>query len=286
MKWCVISAEVGDQKLAQILSQYLNQIGIENEFQFLAADPVSFADIHKEALQNFDQIRLGRPFGQHVIQLYKKMESQSSQLGAADCIVKADSGVWPRSALYRAWASLLGLWGDKLKVDSAALVVGAGASARISIASLIRVGFQRIHVTSTFDDEGLALIKEMKRSFVGIEFEFIGQDKLVLLPGNHGILVNTTPLIPENDILKELYYFNFLQKDGMVWDLTIEPWTTALVQQAEEVGASVIRGAELKAWTDAHWVQWVVPENKRSAFDQKAYFSLLQTQLASEDPKS
>jgi shikimate 5-dehydrogenase len=78
-----------------------------------------------------------------------------------------------------------------------------------------------------------------------------------MLPGTNSIMVNTTPSGVDNELIKELLYFNFLEPGGEVWDLSLSPIETALVKEAEEIGTRVVRGSEVASWVDVVWAKWV-----------------------------
>lgn len=256
MRWTEIGFEQWTQHRA-FLSQYLTSLGVNNEFVPQSIPPLEFAEALVKAKNEFEQIRIAAPFGEQVLPLFHKHEASANQIGAVDCIVKRNDGWWPRSALFQAWVDLLNLHGEKLNLDSSVLVVGAGAAARVSVAAVLKLGFKKINISSKYDEEGQVLIREISKKYLGANFDFIGQDKLILLPGIHGMVINTTPYIAENDMLQELTYFNFLQKQGIVWDLTVFPLETPLTSEAQNIGIPVIHGYELAAAADVHWVKWV-----------------------------
>jgi shikimate 5-dehydrogenase len=123
------------------------------------------------------------------------------------------------------------------------------------------------------------LIKELKRVYFGIDFRFVSQGQLVLLPGSNSVVVNSTPYTATNEIVKELACFNFLKAPGMIWELSLGPIETELVVESRQIGATAIRGHEIAMYTDKKWTEWVAPD-KAAAVDFQRYADLLYEKYA------
>lgn len=220
--------------------------------------PEDFPEVLAKAQSEFEQLRIDSPLRELVVRKFKLQSKMISDLGAADSLLQRNRKWWPDAGLYHAFTQLFSRFGSALELSADMLVVGAGASARLAVAAGLRAGFSKINLTSKFDDQGIHLLSELKKSFFGVTFEFVPQDRLVLLPGSNSLLVNTTPLTPDNDLLEELYYLNFLKPDGMIWDLVIEPQTTPLIREGEQISIRCVRGIEIAALTDSKWIEWIL----------------------------
>ncbi len=165
--------------------------------------------------------------------------------------------------------------GSGLDLKGSILIVGAGAGARVAAAAFINVGYKKVNITNKFSEQAEDLIEDLERKYFDIEFEFIPEEKLVLLPGTNSVLVNTTPLLPSNDLLNELYYFNFLKSPGIVFDFTTVPIDTPLVLEAEALGIKVVRGFEVSSWGDMSWVEWAFAKK----LDREAYCERLKEKM-------
>jgi shikimate 5-dehydrogenase len=256
VKWAVIGHKVFEKRY-QALSEFLRSLGTENTVAVIDCQPENFPETLETAMAEYDQLRIDSPLRGAVVRKFKLQSKVISDLGAADCLIKRGGKWWPDCGLYYAFTQLFSRHGSRLDLSADMLVVGAGAAGRLAIAAGLRAGYSHINLTSKFDDEGIYLLGELKKSYFGVTFEFVPQDRLVLLPGSNSLLINTTPLDPSNDLLEELYYLNFLKPDGMIWDLVIEPETTALIREGEQINIGCVRGVEIAALTDAQWIEWV-----------------------------
>ena len=264
MKWCTIGFGI-DVERYKILEKWLKDSGIDNEFVPEETSPTDFSEKLPKLLEVYDQIRIDSPFRHEAFVEIKKHEAQMVLLRAADTFYKDPHGNWwLRLAGYHAMNDLINSMEKSLELEGDALIVGAGGGARAAIATLVKAGFQKFNITNAFDDQATELISEMKKMYFSVEFRFVSQSQLVLLPGTNSIVVNTTPFTKTNEILDELHFFNFLTPKGIVWDLTIRPIETPLIKEALEVGARVFRGYEFAALTDSRWAGWVAPDNNLS----------------------
>jgi shikimate 5-dehydrogenase len=268
--WIEVSLEPYEKRY-QCLAEQLRKKGLENNFsaQTMPIDDSSWGKLQAQ-LSQLQGLRLGRGWGEGILRMLPDHSVHISRLGAADCLIKADGRWWPRSASYQGLFEVLTMWGKYFDLDSSALIVGAGAMARTSIAVLFREGFKRFSITALDKERGLNLIAQMQRVFLGAEFSFIPREELILLPGNYGIVVNTTPSSKDNALLQELSYFNFLAPGGIALDLYFNPAVTQFLKDAEEVGARIIPGYLVAATTDKIWAKWAadveIPEQEYAEF--------------------
>ena len=238
-----------------LLSDYLNDKGFKNEFTQLEISPVEFEDKLKEALAEYDAIRLGSPFGIQSLDYFEYQPAEVAYLRAADSIVKRD-GRWELMAsALKGFEKFIRDNGTGIDLDYSVLIVGSGAAARFAIHALLKIGIKHINLSNQFSEQAKELIAELNQKYFGVDFEYIPDDQLVLLPGTNTVLVNTTPLVDSNHILKELYYFNFLRTDGLVIDYTFLPLNTPLIQGAVQIGINAIHGYEICAWSDLQWAK-------------------------------
>lgn len=255
-KWSVIG-DLFFQTRYEFLSQLLNEQGWANEIQFVKCGPVDFPEHLGKLLMTSDSIRIESPFRELVLKQFNRHPFLTQALGASDVLVKKEKQWWPESALYFAFNQLFSRFGEAMDLNSEVMVVGAGGSGRIAAASAVRAGFKRINIANKYDDQGLELISELREKFFGIHFEFFPQDTLVLLPGVHGLVINTTPVVETNDLLAELTYLNFLRPEGMIWDLILDPPITPLVREGLDVGVTCVSGWELATYADLQWLELV-----------------------------
>jgi shikimate 5-dehydrogenase len=257
LKWCCIGYDFRPNRY-QLLEAFLNAKGVPNQLDLIDIPPSDFNESFEKVTQTYDQIRVESPHGLGVFSFFKKQEALMSRLKAVDCVFKDDHRQWwCRSLTYHSLCESLQGVGEMLDLEKSVLIVGAGASARAALAACAKMGFKNFNITNKFDEQGLELIREMNANFFGLNLEFVPQHRLTLLPGTNCLLINTTPPDASNDLLPELYYFNFLKKNGVVVDLTVDPLYTQLVKEALEIKNYVIFGSELAAVSDSYWIKWV-----------------------------
>lgn len=270
MNWCVIGLQINTERY-QFLSKWLERCGLPNTVDFVELVPQEVSAQIPELQKTYDQIRIEQPFRHEIYLGTKKNEAAMMLVRSADCFYKDPSGQWwLRSPLHIGMNHILNSIGRNLNLDGAALIVGAGGSARSAIASLVKVGYRQFNIANAFGDQAIELVGELRKIYFNVTFKFVSQGQLVLLPGTSSIVVNATPFLKDNDILDELHYFNFLTRDGLVWDLTIRPFETPLTKEALEIGARIFRGYEFAVATDEVWVRWVAPS---LAFHSEKYAS-------------
>lgn len=264
MKWCVVGYGVDAQRY-EFLQKGMQDEGIENELVIEETSPSDFPLAINEYKKKYDQIRIDSPFRHEAFLETKKHEASMILLRAADTFYKDERGNWwLRLAVYHAMNLVINSMEKSLELNGAALIVGAGGGARAAVAALVKAGYKTFNVTNAFDDQATELISEFKKMYFSIDFRFVSQSRLVLLPGTNSIVVNTTPYLETNEILEELHFFNFLTPEGIVWDLTVSPLETPLLKEAAEIGARIQYGYKFAALTDACWVQWICPGKKLS----------------------
>ncbi|MEO0336279.1 MAG: hypothetical protein AAF202_07785, partial [Pseudomonadota bacterium] len=250
-----------DLKRYELLSDFLNEQGISNQFHPVEIKPTDFLDNADEEMKRFDQVRVESPFRHTSFLAMKKHEAEMLVLRSGDTYFKDSFGVyWLRSAIYYGMEAILNGLNRPIDTEGAALIVGAGGGARAAISALVKAGMHTFNLTNAYDDQVLDLIKELKKVYFGIEFNFVSQGQLVLLPGANSVVVNSTPYRATNEIVNELAYFNFLKAPGMIWELSMSPIETELVVESGPIGAAAIRGHEFASQTDKRWTQWVAPE--------------------------
>jgi len=256
MRWVEISSNPSKKRF-DFLQSYLAKKGIENTVNYIKATPTDFPEALKKALTEYDNIRIGTPFGQSVLGQFKRQTAFIVQLGVSDCLFKTDDEWWGRSYLYDSFNEILREIGTKLDISGPVLIVGSGAACRACVSSLIKIGASEFSIASSFVEEGQELIEKLSRTYFNINFKFVGQDQLVLLPGSHGLAINTTPYIPSNEIIDELSYFNFLKRDGFFCDFSLDPVESSLIIEAKEIGIEVLNGSRIAAYTDTLWTREV-----------------------------
>jgi len=258
MKWAVLGGK--DQEIRFLcLSEHLNSSGHKNEVEFHHPGPDDFYMVLEKLILKVDQVRLQSPFGELAQGFQNRTTDFVNLVGSADAIIKASDGIWwQENLMHEGFALEFIKHAKHLDLDSHALIVGSGSASKVIMAALIKAGFSKFYVADRFEERAKKTIESLKRRFFKIRFEFIPTGRLMLLPGSSTVLVNATPLVPDNTALRDLYYFNFLKMPATIVDLNLIPPDTPLIEEGKRIGAEAISGYEIAARTDVIWVKRVL----------------------------
>jgi shikimate 5-dehydrogenase len=255
MKWMVLGGK--DQELRfQAFSEFLTNEGIKNHLEFQNPETNDFLMVLERLIKTVDQIRLGSPYSDRAQDFQNRATDLVNLLGSADAIVKKPDGAWwPENILYDAFLDEFIKTIRRTERGNHALVVGSGAASKVMVAALVKIGFSRFIMTDRFEDKARATIDQLKKKFFGITFEFVPPTSLMLLPGSSSILVNGTPLVVDNNVLKDLYYFNFLKMPATIIDLNLIPPEPPIIEEGRRIGAQVLAGYQVAARVDVLWAK-------------------------------
>lgn len=276
MKWTVLGGK--DQEVRfRCLSDYLTTLGVPNELSFSnpEIDDI-FLELERQTLA-VDQIRLQSPYSDRAHEFQSRATDLVNLLGSSDAYVKNKEGKWwPENFLYEAFCSEFLKHVKQVDIGSHALIVGSGSGSKVVVAALIKMGFSKFYISDRFEDRAKTSIEKMKRHFFGIDFNFVPAANLMLLPGSSSVLVNGTPLVPDNNLLKDLYYFNFLKHPAVIIDLNLIPPEPPLIEEGRSIQAQVISGYEIAAKVDDLWAQKAF----QVKFDVEVFKGILKEKLS------
>lgn len=255
-KWAEIAITCAKDRY-NLLSQILNEdCSIENEVDFLEVSRDDFAEALEEATQKYDLLRIGAGLGELVVQHYPFSSERINILQTADVLLPIGDKWWTRSATFHGLQKCVSENGGGVDTELKVLIAGAGAISRAIIATFIKMGFKSFNVTNHQEEPVHTLINDLKKYYFGIEFNYVPMDQLILLTGNHSVVANSTPFMKENTLLNELYYFNYLAKNGLVIDFDLRQRETPYIQEARAINARTIQGFDIASWADTQWVKW------------------------------
>lgn len=254
MKWVEISKKKNEKRFLK-LAEFLNQQQFKNEVSFIECQETGFFEAIKEAQSQFDQIRISNDFGVQALNFQRKNPSEIESIGAADAYYQQNGQWWMRCFQAQAFKGLLSRIGSTLDLNHPVLIVGTGALARIAFSMLTKIGFKKISFTSTSTEEGLGLITHLEKKYFDVDVEFLFMNDLVMLSGQHTILLNTMVVNEENQkFFEEIYYLNFLHTGALVWDFSTDENNTKLIEEAELAEYFTMSGHELFVRSDLEWV--------------------------------
>lgn len=252
-RWTSISP-TNEEYRWQLFSRYLKDLGVANEYVPWTGDSNDVEDISE--LDPFDHVRLSSSIGPRVLKKMKVQSGKATMIGVIDGMSRTEHGWWPLCAMYEAMTQILIHFGQTLDARGSVLIAGAGGTARLAVGAFFKAGFSKFLLTNYKPEEADEFIREVRSRLFGLQIEWIPMERIVLLPGESAVLVNSTPSSDDNALLVELSYLNFLKRPGIVVDLNRVLNRSLLVQEALDAGVTVVDGFEVAARSDALWCQW------------------------------
>ncbi len=169
---------------------------------------------------------------------------------------------WPELFLMEALSQKIVLKAPRLNTHSIAYVTGSTAMVRLVIAVLFKLGFKQFNIVSDDLDQSALLMEELKRKFFSINVNLIKNTELTLQPNNGSVLMNTLSFDSKSIILEDLYYLNFISKDGLVVDMNFFSEANNLIDEAKHVSMLYLTGIEVGAYRDFLMLKSIVKDFK------------------------
>jgi hypothetical protein len=253
MRWCEVGNEPSTLRF-EMLSAALTKAGVENEFSFIefTGDP---AKIFSEA-EKFDQVRLSGEASTGIMKHALRTPSTLLPLRAADSYVKEKDGQWwPRCFFVDAFNRMFARATLDLDFSNGVFILGASPESRWLIASLARIGYNKVSVCEPDESRGQSFVEDLRKTYFKLQVQYVPRHLLTQLPGVHAIGVNTLIEGRDDGALAELFYFNFLKPGGAWLDLALVPYNHSLEAEAKSVGANLLPGHRVYAIADCLWAQ-------------------------------
>lgn len=281
LKWSELSGSPETVRYKP-LKQVLDELKINHEYTFIQASEEDFQDKFNDLLKSQDHIFISPPFGEMVLSQFPRRPFYIQSLRSSDWIQKGEDQVWwPENLLFESINLEYRRHARDLDISSAVMIVGAGSAARACVAALIKVGFERFNIADMNEIRAEQLTEELKKIYLNIEFKFVPRKAIMLLPGNNSVLINASKNDPSNELLVDLYYFNFLKFPGIILDLNLVPIESDLIKEAQAVNAKVIYGYEIAAKRDLLWLKKVFQKDYDIEKYQKLFRSFLEDSSSS-----
>lgn len=254
LRWIEVAAAPSRMRF-DFLSKCLEEAGLPNEVSYLESSPDSLCADLEKLTKEYQQIRIGAPYGEQAVSCFPHSTAQVLFLKTCDAITRQHEKWWTRSFLQAGFMRELATDVKRVDINSSVLLVGSGGAARAVFSALLKIGFTRFTFTDRFEERANIMVKSLKRQYFSVEINFVPPSAITTLPGIHSLLINTTPYVKTNEVLEDLMYFNFFRPGGAIVELCLTPISPPLVQEAERIGAQVIRGYEVASHTDILWAK-------------------------------
>ncbi|MCC6276547.1 MAG: hypothetical protein IT289_01385 [Oligoflexia bacterium] len=238
------------------LKKMLVEAGVDFEVETLISPAEEFEkNLNQVRTEDLDAIGFGYEYYSLVPKLLAQTTQEAIKAGVCSCLIKEKGGWWPRDCISEAFVRAISHEVKELDLNSRAFVAGAGGLGRLVAEALVKLGFKGITLTDQNEEKGRELLANLQKSLFQVDFRFIEHRHITTLAGVHSIAVNTTELVLENELLDELYFFNFLKAGGVVVDMTLVPTETPLIDEAKVWGARFLSGDCVTAYLDAFMVE-------------------------------
>ncbi len=215
-----------------------------------------------------------------LMELFSHQSVPMREASCFDFIHFQNEKYWPELFLMEALSQKIVLKAPKLNTHSIAYVTGSTAMVRLVIAVLFKLGFKQFNIVSDDLDQSALLVEELKRKFFSINITLIKNTELTLQPNNGSVLMNTLSFGSNSIILEDLYYLNFISKDGLVVDLNFFSAANNLVDEAKHVSILYLTGIEVGAYRDFLMLKSILKDFKITF---ESYLDLFEKFLAKQE---
>lgn len=274
INWC----EIGPKKVVrfEILSKFLTSQGIKNEFTFLESSSENLEEVISQAKKDRKFIRFHPDLFDKVSGHLDNTFRDFKLLNSTDSLIFEESGqYWPDIVMRESLFEFLVHKVKALDVSQKVFCIGTCGMSRSVLSALIKLGFSKFAITGGSAEEASQLIADFGKIYFNVSMEYVQRSDVTILPGTHGMVVNTLSALDTDDFPNEIYYFNFLKKGGLVLDLVDLPTETPFLKIAADIGAQAISGYEALGFYDMVWLEKVI--GKRLSSD--LYINTLKTEL-------
>ncbi|XGC82105.1 hypothetical protein ACES2L_06360 [Bdellovibrio bacteriovorus] len=189
-------------------------------------------------------------------EILPKLKMHSTETRSSLCIdsfFKEESTWYPRLLISEALRLMLVQEARDLNNRAPAFVVGTGELARVAANVLAEVGVSEIYLVGE-SAEGEELRHELMRALLGIKFHSVLPEDLTVQAVSAGIIINTVDLADNEELMRDLTYFNFMRNDGYVLDFNLLPLQNPLLLEATKAELKTLTPQALYARVVKQWL--------------------------------
>jgi shikimate 5-dehydrogenase len=254
IKWGVIGQGI-DTTRYQKLKTLIEAKGIANESILVESSADKFVTDLKELSKQVQCMRIERPFYNNVISLTVEYPLETSYLNYADSMFKKNNHWWLRSLLSEGVRRLVVKSGVKYEPTGKVLVVGTGGAARACVYGLAALGFLAIHVIDRDVKAAQDLIKGFANNLFKVELAALEPAEISSIPPQYTVVLNTTPETPENLLIKEIAFFNFIVDEAILIDLRPEASSKTFLGESKTLNVHRFGGEIVAKYCDLVWCE-------------------------------
>lgn len=207
---------------------------------------------------SFDLIRLAPGFQNAVLNLIPAISSEIRFLNRIDTLIKLKGVFWSKNLFRSAFHELILKRATDLDTAATALIVGANDEVKIAISVLAEIGFEKISVVGSTQEEVKTFLDQFRNQFLGITFQELSQQELVLQAGIHSVCINAIELENQSPMFNDILYYNYLKQGGLVANLAQGPFSEdhkdLLLKEAKSIQSPIISRAEVDVVLELFWI--------------------------------
>ena len=190
-------------------------------------------DYHLDSkLKGFDVVHVDFNSSELIMQSWPSSPTLIRQLRCFDYFVKIQDQIWPRLFLYDTLRRLIVDRSRQHDIREAAYVVCDDLIGRVLVTLMIHLGHKKVFLVSEDEKFIAEEVEKLRRVNLGVEIVGLSTQHLTIQTTRASILINTLNLEKDSQILNDLAYFNFMQKEGLVLDLNLEQTQSLILDEA------------------------------------------------------
>lgn len=246
----IICTEENFQKkiLWNHLEKSLQELSVKIDFEFNENFDLRSLELEDAAYMEIETSRKHLPS-------FQVVSTPVKLTGVFDFVMNELGKSIPRLIYAEAVKTTLIKKAKSLDISHPALIVGDDGKIRAVIAALSSLGFKEIYLVGE-ESELQEHIDSVQRNFMGMKFTVIQSSDLTSGQMAASLIVNLISISEESNLHTDLAYFNYLNSDGWVVDLSSFEKNSYLYDEALRADLPAING---DAFCD-HYVQLIIKE--------------------------
>lgn len=257
------------------LHRFLNELQFNNKFELLESQPNHFIEDFSKLKNEKKIICIDPSINERIMEHLESRTLNTSLVGWIDLLVKKNNIWWPHNLFSEALRNSIIKVTNRIDLNSPVLISGTTSIVKPIVLALVSMGFKYIGIIESDEEKVEALIKDLKKNLFLIHLYFIPIEEVVSLSSSSTLFINVLSHETQMEMLKFLFYFNFLQTNGLVIDLNLYSLDNLLLKNAEIYGAKTIRGFQVTSKID----QWMVEKFFGLTIDINQFQSAYQKEL-------
>lgn len=275
----IIGAPIKHSRSPQIHNAAIAALGLDYVYVPFHVQPDNLgAAIEGLKAINVVGINVTIPHKQGVIPYLDEISREATLIGAVNTLIFKEGAIAGENTDAPGFLQAMQEDGFEVPQGGAAVVIGAGGSARAIVVALALAGVQTICITNRTVSRAVALATDLSEK-TGASIYGIGLDdpKLPSAVGTSQLIVNTasTSMDVSHPLLIDP---EWLEPQSIVYDIVYTPPETRLLQAAAEKGCHTIGGLGMlvyqgaiafEKWTGVNPPVETMRQALQGAFDQK-----------------